>query len=234
MRWSWSLPLMCVLTLYSDIESFNYNDWFVKWNICGKRRWRRCLCGGERKQGSMKKTRWIRRRRREVSRRRGLDEQEVNSAQGLEHNHWLFYLCLCFVALLELIALISALQPVIVQCSAYVRLLWRGCRAISGSTPPQCQPQSVRIRPREALVSNCCPLICIFIFGSNWQRACWVRDVSRAWLVKRKINDCLLCRPHVVAEHLDAATENYSLDNNIWHSIEWIIAGLVGGPMSAE
>lgn len=64
----------------------------------------------------------------EVSRRRGRDEQEVNIKLGLEQNHLFLCFCFCFLALLELIPLISASKLVIVQSTAYVRLLWKGCR----------------------------------------------------------------------------------------------------------
>lgn len=109
----------------------------------------------------------IRRRLGEVSRRRGSDELEVNIKLGLEQNHLFLCFCCCFLALLELIPLISASKLVIVQSIAYVRLLWKDCRGITSSTLPQSQPQSVQRPLREDLVSNVCPLICIFIFRSN-------------------------------------------------------------------
>lgn len=122
--------------------------------------------GGEQGEEVVKRNE-IRIRLGEVSRRRGSDELEVNIKLGLEQNHLFLCFCCCFLALLELIPLISASKLVIVQSTAYVRLLWKDCRGITSSTLPQSQPQSVQLPLREDLVSNVCPLICIFIFRSN-------------------------------------------------------------------
>lgn len=124
--------------------------------LCG------CMGGGE-----CGKHREIRRWQGDVSRRRGRDELEVSIKLGLEQNHLLLCFCCCFLALLELVPLISASKLVIVQSAAYVRLLWKSCRGITGSTLPQSLPQSVRLPPREDLVSNVCPMICIFIGRSS-------------------------------------------------------------------
>lgn len=58
-----------------------------------------------------------------VGRQSGCDKQEVNIKLGLEENHLFLCFCFCFLALLELIPLISASKPIIVQSAAYVRLL---------------------------------------------------------------------------------------------------------------
>lgn len=120
----------------------------------------------------------IRRLLCEVSRRRGRDEHEVNIKLGLEQNHLFLCFCFCSLALLELIPLISASKLVIVQSTAYVRLLWKGCRGKTSSTLPQSQPQSVQLPLRDDLVSNFCPLICIFIFRSNWESAVCLKDMQ--------------------------------------------------------
>lgn len=65
------------------------------------------------------------------------DEVEVNIRLGLELNHLFLCFCCCFLAVLKLVALISASKLVIVQSAAYVRLLWKSCRGITGSTLPQ-------------------------------------------------------------------------------------------------
>lgn len=70
--------------------------------------------------------------------RRGVrDELEVNIRLGLEQNHLFLCFCCCFLAVLVLLALITASKLVIVQSAAYVRLLWKSCRGITGSTLPQ-------------------------------------------------------------------------------------------------
>lgn len=108
---------------------------------------------------------------------RGRDEQEVNIKLRSEQNHLFLCFCFCFLALLELIPLISASKLVIVQSTAYVRLLWKACRGITSSTLPQSQPQSALLPLRDDLVSNFCPLICIYIFRGNWQCAVWLKDM---------------------------------------------------------
>lgn len=54
--------------------------------------------------------------------RRGVrDELEVNIRLDLEQNHLFLCFSCCFLAVLELLALISASKLVIVQSAAYVR-----------------------------------------------------------------------------------------------------------------
>lgn len=120
----------------------------------------------------------LRRRLCEVSRRRGRDEQEVNIKLGSEQNHLFLCFCFCFLALLALVPLISASKLVIVQSTAYVRLLWKACRGRTSSTLPQSQPQSAQLPLRDDLVSNSCPLICIVIFRSNRQGTIWLKDMQ--------------------------------------------------------
>lgn len=149
------------MLLYSGGEQ-SYSKWKKIWwvstayfgetkyiylsNTWGKGWWRGCVGGGkcceENETG-----RWL----CEVSRRRGRDEQEVNIKLGSEQNHLFLCFCFCFLALLELSPLITASKLVIVQSTAYVRLLWKGCRGTLSSTIPQSQPQSVQFPLRDDL-----------------------------------------------------------------------------------
>lgn len=148
------------MLLYSGGEQ-SYSKWTKIWwvstayfgetkyiylsNTWGKGWWRGCVggkCCEENETG-----RWL----CEVSRRRGHDEQEVNIKLGSEQNHLFLCFCFCFLALLELSPLITASKLVIVQSTAYVRLLWKGCRGTLSSTIPQSQPQSVQFPLRDDL-----------------------------------------------------------------------------------
>lgn len=133
-----------------NLVSFNCIFWGNKIYLFVKHMRERLVervCGGEKCCEENETGRWL----CEVSRRRGRDEQEVNIKLGSEQNHLFLCFCFCFLALLELSPLITASKLVIVQSTAYVRLLWKGCRGTLSSTIPQSQPQSVQFPLRDDL-----------------------------------------------------------------------------------